>query len=113
MFAQRDRLRLQRITIVATIPAGALNADTTVTIETGSTRTPDLTGTLSANGNIYSVKFSNCAVLGQPMMLKTTAAAAPQHSKLGDIAELQNGAWVPAGRQFLSWFGHLGRGFDR
>jgi hypothetical protein len=81
-------------TVVATIPAGALSADTTITIEKVSTPTPDLAGTLSANGDIYSVKFSNSAVLGRPMVLKMTAAAAPQHPKVGEIAELQNGMWV-------------------
>src|SRR5262249_17436444 len=87
--------------VVATIPAGALSADTTVTIDKVSTMTPDLMGPLSANGDIYSVKFSNGAMLSQPMLLKMTASAAPMHPQLGEIAELQGGAWVRLSANFF------------
>ena len=87
--------------VVVTIPAGALNTDTAVTIAKISTPTPNLTGTLSANGDVYSVQFSNGAVLSQPMVLKMTAPTVPQHPRLGEIAELQGGAWVRLSANFF------------
>jgi hypothetical protein len=71
--------------VVLTIPAGALDKDTMVSVVRLATA-PTLAAPMLANGNAYSVTFSNGAVLTKAMQIAIKATAMPQHPSLGEIA---------------------------
>ena len=69
-----------------TIPPGALDKDTRVTIRRVG-GAPPLASNLHSNGTVYDVSFTDGAALSQPMTVEIKADAAPVHPQIGEIAE--------------------------
>src|SRR5262245_17430606 len=86
--------------IVATIPAGAISADTTVTIDAVDVGgTPALPANMLGVAISYRVSFSGTATLANgPMYLKVVSAAPAVHPTIREAVVLGNNAWtrVPA-----------------
>lgn len=79
--------------VTLTIPPGALDKDTTVTIRRVS-GIPPLAANLQANGTVYDLGFDGGAALSQAMTVRVKAEAAPVHPQIGEIAELaSSGDW--------------------
>ncbi len=81
------------------IPAGALSANTTVTVRRIDTDLPPLGSTMTATGQAYRLSFGNNATLSQPMRVELSAAA-PTHPQVGEVAQLVDGNWQRVGANF-------------
>lgn len=83
-----------------TVPAGALDKDTDVTIRRVAT-TPMLASNLQANGTVYNVTFESGAVLSQSMTVEVKAQAAPQHPQIGEVATQSGSDWTRLSANFF------------
>jgi cytochrome c peroxidase len=83
------------------IPASALSADTTVTIQRVDGATPALGATMTAAGAAYAVSFDNGATLSEPMRIEVASAAAPAHPQIRELVSLVGGSWQRTGGNFM------------
>lgn len=88
--------------IKVTIPAGALDKDTNVTI-TRVAAAPTLGTAQSVNGTAYAIRFDSGAVLSQNMTVELKATDSPVHPQIGEIAQQSGsgGTWTRLSANFF------------
>jgi hypothetical protein len=82
------------------IPAGALSADSTITVR--SLPNPaGLPDRFEATSDAFEIAFADGATLSEPMKVEIAASAVPTHPAVGGIARRTESGWQPAMGNFF------------